>query len=154
MMISSGIRWIAVLQVLLFFSFLFMVTCDGSSTKVDDESLSRWEKVRANSIEWTVNGSGGRSPSMNWTVEYTYIVDGKTFKGININARTTSIKVGYGTYPIDMIARLNEIEWIWYDPQAPERSGVFKGRSHDVSLDLREAYVKLTAQAKAEGRWP
>lgn len=116
--------------------------------------MADWKVVDVQSLKWSSEKLRGRVPSMTWTVEYEYVVEGTLHKGHHINARLTALRVGYGDYPIDMTVRLNEIQSVWYDPNAPSRSAVFKSAGTDIGSELRDTYAELTVRAKQEGRWP
>ncbi len=121
---------------------------------IESSDTAGWQRIDVQSLKWSGEKLWGRVSGMRWMVDYEYIVDGTSYRGNNINARLTAIRVGYGDYSIDMTVRLNEIKSVWYDPKAPSRSAVFKSVDTDISSELREAYAELTARAKREGRWP
>ena len=125
------------------------VALRGRAAEVAD-----WRKVDVWALRWSSEELVGRSPSMSWTVEYEYVVDGASYRGHHICVDVTALRVSYGTYPIDMTVRLNEMKSVWYDPRNPSRSAAFKRTGADLGPELRRAYVELTAQAKEHGRWP
>jgi len=126
----------------------------GFPLATESADIDGWQRVNVKSLKWSGEKLWGRVSGMKWSVEYEYLVDGTLYRSHNINARLTTIRVGYGDYPIDMTVRLNEIRSVWYDPKVPSRSAVFKSTDPDIGAELREAYAELTVRAKQEGRWP
>ncbi len=129
---------------------------ERSETPLATESadLESWRRVGVQSMKWSSEELWSRRGGMKWSVEYEYHVDGTTYRGHNINARLTAIRVRYGEYPIGMFSLLHQIKSVWYDPKTPSRSAVFKSTGTDITSEMREAYVELMVQAIREGKWP
>lgn len=141
LIIGAGVAWI-------------WVNHSQSQRVSSSVDAADWVATHTESLGWTSEKIGGRIPSLRWSVQYEYLVDGIRYRGSHIVPGRDVLHVGYGEYPIDMMGRFREIRSVWYDPAAPARSALFRTTADRIDSDLRATYIELTIRAKSEGRWP
>jgi hypothetical protein len=124
---------------------IFWLSCRPAPVPID---RSKWDQHDVSEVVWKSEDISIRGARRRYTVSYQYKVNGETYYGNAIAPGVNSVVASAGSFPVDILVRLKDVEGVWVKRDNPAQAALLLVGEANVKEELRRLHLDLTIKYK------